>query len=258
MSEVGEAKFPHVHRRRRKSQEIEFSYLPFMFGRKYQYKSTSSQKDATRLGSDRTKAARMLCAYCRGTWVSASSCRPRRRPPISRSSACTACPIWCRRRSRATSARAPISRWSASPIRKARRQRDLDGHRQASGRYDLAFATARLFRRRRARRPGPLRRHGRAQDSGRRQHRRCERAAAGDRGAGASHPRIPRQRKGCARGRSRRRRGRHGLGGAGDLRAEVSGGDGQSGAMAEATDRARMSPLPRGRTRGAACLVFYI
>ena len=81
---------------------------------------------------------------------------------------------------------------------------------------------------RRARRPGPLRRHGRAQDPGRRHGRHRHRAAAGDRRACADDPRLSRRREAVTGQRARRPRGRHGVGRAGDLRAEVTAAGNQS------------------------------
>jgi hypothetical protein len=80
-------------------------------------------------------------------------------------------------------------------------------------------------RRCRARRPRPPGRHGGAQDDRRCQCGRDKSAGAGDAGAGADHPRLPRCAKADAGGSGPpRRRCRQGLAGAGDLRAEIGRG----------------------------------
>ena len=112
----------------------------------------------------------------------------RTRPPISRSCASTARPISCPRSLPATRRRVPTSRWSASPTRKARAAAARSRRSPRSSRAtrlepapQLGFSgAAALDGQGRVVGMVELKTHVR-----RRQCRRNERAAAGDRGAGA-------------------------------------------------------------------------
>ena len=114
------------------------------------------------------------------------------------------------------------SRWSASPIRRRRAaaRRSPRSTRKlgaaASTRPLETVAGAGILRRRRARRAGPLRRHGGDEGAG---GRRARRRAAGRRGAGRAHPEFPRGQLRRAGVRQAGRRGDEGFGDAGDLRA---------------------------------------